>query len=153
MLNKVKGNMYSFFNNYPFKGANRGCTWNPIKGKCPHDCSYCFMKRFPQKELRLDEKCFKDNLGRDRYIFVGSSTDMWGTHINQDWIRDVLIHCYKYPDNQYFFQSKNPERFSVFKLPDNFIICTTIETDKQDILDKHSLLIYLIKNYEFSILM
>ena len=31
-------------------------TWNVIKGKCPHDCSYCYMKRFPQGELRFDEK-------------------------------------------------------------------------------------------------
>ena len=20
-------------------------TWNPIKGKCYHDCSYCYMKK------------------------------------------------------------------------------------------------------------
>ena len=31
MLNKQKGNMYSFVTH----------TWNPIKGKCSHDCSYC----------------------------------------------------------------------------------------------------------------
>src|SRR3990167_1900105 len=31
MLNKQKGNMYGFVTH----------TWNPIKGKCSHNCSYC----------------------------------------------------------------------------------------------------------------
>ena len=31
MLNRQKGNMYPWITH----------TWNPIKGKCPHDCTYC----------------------------------------------------------------------------------------------------------------
>ena len=34
-LNLSKGDMYKFVN----------YTWNPIKGKCLHDCSYCYMKQ------------------------------------------------------------------------------------------------------------
>ena len=34
MLNESKGNMYGFITN----------TWNSIKGKCYHDCSYCHPK-------------------------------------------------------------------------------------------------------------
>lgn len=41
-MNKQRGNMYSWVSH----------TWNPVKGKCPHDCNYCYMKRFPQKEMR-----------------------------------------------------------------------------------------------------
>ena len=63
MLNKQKGNMYGFVTH----------TWNAIKGKCPHDCEYCYMKVFPQGELRLDEKEFKTDLGRNNIVFVGSS--------------------------------------------------------------------------------
>ncbi len=135
--------MYSFFNNYPYEGANRGATWNPIKGKCPHQCSYCYMTKMYKRykwdtEFKLDEKCFKDNLGKDRYIFVGSSTDMWADIAPDDWINTVLTHLRQRPNNQYFFQSKNPERFGDFTLPENSIICTTIETNRQDILDKYS---------------
>lgn len=32
-INKSKGNMYPFVSH----------TWNPIKGKCPHNCSYCLI--------------------------------------------------------------------------------------------------------------
>ena len=122
MLNKQKGNMYGFVTH----------TWNPIKGKCPHDCSYCYMKRFPQGELRLDEKCLKDNLGERNVIFVGSSTDMWAKKVRDNWIRKVLEICRRYPKNTYLFQSKNPIRFKKFIkfYPINCIFGTTAETNR-----------------------
>ena len=57
-----KGNMYPWVTH----------TWNVIKGKCPHDCSYCYMKRFPQNELRLDEKEISKRSGIDRAQLVRS---------------------------------------------------------------------------------
>ncbi len=128
-LNPVKGNMYNFISH----------TWNAIKGKCIHDCNYCYMKRFPQKEIRLDEKEFRTNLGRHNIIFVGSSTDMFAENVPKEWIIKVLNHCNKYPENTYLFQSKNPMRF--IKLRDklismNCILGTTIETNRQEELNK-----------------
>lgn len=130
-LNKQKGNMYPFVTH----------TWNPIKGKCPHDCSYCYMKRFPQGELRLDEKCFKDDLGENNFIFVGSSCDMWADKIPSEWIAKTLKHCKKY-NNKYLFQTKNPgryvEKISNFKVYlsklNNIILGTTIETNREDLI-------------------
>lgn len=123
-LNKSKGNMYGFVTH----------TWNPIKGKCIHRCSYCYMtkmyKRYKWDEtVRLDEKCLKDNLGKDNFIFVGSSTDMFAENVNNDWIKDVLVHCNEF-NNQYLFQSKNPKKFNFFsdRFPKNTILCTTIES-------------------------
>ena len=66
-LNKQKGNMYAFVTH----------TWNAVKGKCPHDCEYCYMKEFPQGELKFDEKELKTDLGEGNFIFVGSSCDMF----------------------------------------------------------------------------
>lgn len=119
MMNKQKGNMYGWITH----------TWNPIKGKCPHDCSYCYMKQFPQKELRLDEKALTDDLGRGNFIFVGSSTDMFAKEVPHDWIRKVLDHCNKF-DNKYLFQTKNPERFNDFLFSKNVTYGTTIETNR-----------------------
>ena len=76
-------------------------TWNPVKGKCPHDCSYCYMKRFPQKELRLDEGEFNTDLGEGNTIFVGSSCDMFADGIDGKWILKTVGHCLKF-DNTYF---------------------------------------------------
>ncbi len=128
MLNKQRGNMFSFCSH----------TWNPIKGRCQHSCSYCYMKRFPQKEIRLDEKCFKDNLGSGNTIFVGSSTDMFAENIPVEWLTNILACVYDYPDNTYLFQSKNPKRFEQFAFPDNVILATTIETNDNTLIKKYS---------------
>jgi len=119
MLNKSKGNMYPWVTH----------TWNVIKGKCPHDCSYCYMKRYPQPELHFDDKALKSNLGDGNTIFVGSSCDMWANEITAIEIGMILDYCKKF-DNGYLFQSKNPERFADWTFPAMSIIATTIETNR-----------------------
>jgi len=119
-LNKQKGNMYAFVTH----------TWNPIRGKCPHDCSYCYMKGLNVGGLRFVEKEMETNLGEGNFIFVGSSTDMWCIDSLFGWITAVLAHCDGY-NNRYLFQSKNPERFhNNFCFPANTILGTTIETNR-----------------------
>lgn len=122
MLNKQTGNMYPFVTH----------TWNPIRGKCPHGCVYCYMKVFPQQALRLDEKSLKDDLGSGNYIFVGSSTDMWCEDVPERWIIAVLNTSRNFPDNTYLFQSKNPKRFynRHGTYPITYLIATTIETNR-----------------------
>jgi DNA repair photolyase len=117
-LNKQTGNMYPFVTH----------TWNPIRGKCPHDCSYCYMKVYPQPELHFADKEMQTNLGTGNFIFVGSSTDMWAKDIPVFWIAPVLIHCNSY-HNRYLFQSKNPARFNSFIFPPDTILGTTIESN------------------------
>ncbi|RLF50568.1 MAG: hypothetical protein DRN24_06330, partial [Thermoplasmata archaeon] len=122
MLNKQKGNMYPWVTH----------TWNPIKGKCPHMCSYCYMRKYWDRlgNPYLDTKCFKDNLGEGNTIFVGSSIDMWAEEIPSEWITKVLDYIKKYPKNTYLFQSKNPDRFDYFTLPQKVILGTTIESNR-----------------------
>lgn len=122
-LNKSKGNMYGFVTH----------TWNPIKGKCSHNCSYCYMKRWgEQKPLRLDVKEFK-SLGQDNYIFIGSSTDMFADNVPNHWIMKVLNHCKEYPNNQYLFQTKNPKRFKEYieDFPEATVLCITMESNRR----------------------
>lgn len=119
MLRKQSGNMYNFVSH----------TWNPIKGACLHDCSYCYMKRFKLNPVRLDQRELKTDLGKDNFIFVGSSTDMFASDIPSEWIDDVLATCLQY-DNKYLFQSKNPGRFEKFSFPEKSILGTTIETNR-----------------------
>lgn len=125
-LNKVKpnGNMYGWLD----------ATWNTVKGKCPHDCEYCYMKKWgEQPELHFDEKELKIDLGKDNFIFVGSSCDLFADAVPEKWIVDTLAHCNKF-DNKYLFQSKNPERIITMRhhLPDydHVILGTTIESNR-----------------------
>lgn len=123
MLNISKGDMYTFVTH----------TWNTVKGKCYHDCSYCYMKRFPLNEIRFDEKELKTDLGKSNFIFIGSSCDMWADSVNKDWILRTLDHCKKYDKNTYLFQSKNPKRFLDFikHFPNSVVLGTTIETNRR----------------------
>ena len=132
MLNVSKGNMYDFVD----------YTWNTIKGKCSHGCSYCYCKRWgKQRDLHFDEKELKTELvdpetGKDGlFIFVGSSCDIWADEIPENWILLTLKRCNEFP-NIYFFQSKNPQRFSNLisrgKIPylAEARYCTTLETNR-----------------------
>ena len=89
----------------------------------------CYMHRFPQKPVRLDEKELETDLGKNNTIFVGSSCDMWAEDIPAKWIYLTLNHIMQYPDNTYLFQSKNPKRFDDFILPPKVILGTTMETN------------------------
>ena len=86
-LNLSKGDMYKFVN----------YTWNPIKGKCLHDCSYCYMKQINPNANppRLAEYELNTDLGCGRSIFIGSSTDMFAEDIPSEWIARVLDYCYQ----------------------------------------------------------
>ena len=120
-LNKSTGNMYDFITH----------TWNTIKGECYHDCSYCYMKRWGKlNPVRFDKKELKTDLGKDNFIFVGSSNDMFADNINDDWIIETLHHCRQF-SNKYLFQTKNPEKLYAFRnsLPINTVVCTTFESN------------------------
>jgi len=117
-LNKQKGNMYGWVTH----------TWNTVKGKCPHECDYCYMKVFTLNDVRFDQKELKTNLGENNIIFVGSSCDMWAEKIPAIWVINTLKHCLEY-DNTYLFQSKNPGRFYYFPFPKNIILGTTMESN------------------------
>ncbi len=125
VMNKQKGNMYGFVTH----------TWNAIKGRCSHGCSYCYMIPFWKSDVHLDEKELKTHLGEGNVIFVGSSTDMFAEDVPSEWIKRVLKHCEIYQDNTYLFQSKNPKRFTEFKeelMKLDCVLGTTIETDRED---------------------
>ena len=128
MLNPRKGDMYKFVN----------YTWNPIKGKCLHDCSYCYMKTMPQyQHLILAENEFKTDLGNGNRIFIGSTTDAFAENVPSEWIVRILDYCYQNHNtenpNAYLLQSKNPKRFLEFinhPIMERVIFCTTIETNR-----------------------
>lgn len=128
-LTKSQGNMYPWVTH----------THTHLAGECPHRCSYCYVqateRRFRKGRyrgpLRLVEKEFRVGYGSGRTIFVEHCNDLWASSVPDDWIYRVLMHCRAWPDNEYVFQSKNPNRFApwVVVLPPRRILGCTIETD------------------------
>lgn len=125
-LNKQSGNMFDWCTH----------TWNPIQGKCPHGCTYCYMRYGDQwrgaPEQLLKEEYLNDDLGKGRIIFVGSSTDMWAERVPATWVSRILQYCKKFPENTYAFLTKNPQRYNdfFFELPANVMLGITLETNE-----------------------
>ena len=133
-LNIAKGNMYGFITH----------TWNPIKGICYHQCSYCYMHKLLSPKYQcspvLVEYEFSKDLNEGDRIFVGSSIDMFAKDIPDEWITRVLDHCAGFNDRRegqkkivFLFQSKNPGRFLQFldhRVFKHSVIGTTIETNR-----------------------
>ena len=129
-LKKQKGNMYDFVTH----------MWSPIKGKCSHDCSYCYMKRWgKQPPIHLDEKDLETDLGEGNFIFVCHTCDMFAADIPSMWIMRVLEKTADiYTKNKYLFQTKNPKRYLDFlgMYPEDVILGTTIETNRDIVNSK-----------------
>lgn len=124
-----RGNMYDFVSH----------TFNVIKGKCSHDCEYCYMKmkKFKLGKLRFDKKALDIDLGKGNFIFVGSSCDMFANDVPNEWVWGVLSHLLKF-DNRYLLQSKNTQ--NIWKNSNHIplkssqganVIGTTIETNRR----------------------
>lgn len=138
-LNKPNGNMYPW-----------AYTWNPLAGKCPHECGYCYvenkiapmMKRTGNKkyygELRLIEKEFQTRLiVPDGFIiFVESCGDLFADAVPKEMIQRILNRITEFPQTTFLLQSKNPRRFLEFDIPKNCIFGTTLETTNQYIKTK-----------------
>ena len=133
-LNVAKGNMYEFVTH----------TWNPIKGRCYHQCKYCYMNKLliPKYQCSpvLVESELSKNLNEGKVIFVGSSIDIFAQDIPDKWIIRVLDYCFMSDENRvgdkhivFLFQSKAPARMlqfidhPVFK---HSIIGTTLESNR-----------------------
>jgi len=133
-MSKKKGNdnMYDFVD----------VRSNPLGGKCYHDCSYCSTKRFSRypniaKKYSgapfLDAKQLK-NWGENKTIFMVSQNDLFADNVHDEIITNIIKHVEKYPNNRYYFQTKNTKRmleyYGQFDGLKNNVFCTTLETNR-----------------------
>ncbi len=93
-------------------------TSNPVRGKCPHACSYCYAERqrirFKQpSELSFHPKVLEAirKQKKPSIIFMGSHIDMWAEEIPKDWIFCILDYILQCSQHTFIFLTKNPERF------------------------------------------
>ena len=123
-------------------------TWNPIGGRCIHFCEYCYvprlMKQFPALKKKYSGKPriydLHKNLGSGNFWFVQSMGDLFAENIPREIYMRVFEYIDRFPNNTYFFQSKNTIRFFGFRkfYPENTILCTTFETNRIELLKKYS---------------
>lgn len=116
-----------------------GATWNPLGGRCPHECDYCYVESMKKVftaiqtkysgPVRLWDGGLKVPAGN--IIFVCSMNDLFADAVPGPVIEAVLAEARKHPMKTFLFQSKNPARMVHFKgqFPPNCIFGTTLETN------------------------
>jgi len=136
-------------NMYEMTSGKEGVTVNPLAGACEHECPYCYVMEMKAKfrahrekytgDIRLHPNGLKDMVRKikpndGRNVFVCSCHDLFSEGVPIEHIKTILAQLVQYPDNRYWFQSKNPFRFMQFKdkYPPHSIFCTTIETNEYE---------------------
>lgn len=125
---KQRGNMYEFVTH----------EHSHLRGGCPHECSYCYVKSFKNYErdwtgpVRLLDEELGRNYGTGKTLFIEHCSDLFAEGVPDEFITKILDHCKEYPENKYLFQTKNTERLSEWldELPPKVILGTTIETNR-----------------------
>jgi protein gp37 len=124
-MNKSNGNVYEFVD----------ARWNPVKGKCLYQCSYCYVGRWGQMQnpIHLDSRELRRNLGGNNFIFVCSGCDLFHPFVPWDFITEVFrIAREKYPENTYLWHTKNPARaidIPMCQYPKKSVLCVTMESN------------------------
>ena len=117
-------------------------TWNPVVG-CRHDCCYCWARKLAETKLKRIER-YKNGFKpksipkelakrfKEGIVFVSDMGDLWGEWIPKEWILAVLDATKKSPETNFFFLTKNPNRYLEFLnlIPENAILGATIETNR-----------------------
>ncbi|HEX2950851.1 MAG TPA: DUF5131 family protein [Armatimonadota bacterium] len=116
-------------------------SWNPVDGRCGHECFYCYATNIrenrklngePTEEslkphlikrrlaapvkspLPSDDAAAASN-GMAHTVFVGSMHDLFGEWIPREWILNIFDAIRQGPDSwTYFFLTKNPKRYLDF---------------------------------------
>jgi DNA repair photolyase len=122
-------------------------TWNPISG-CLFNCNYCWARDLALTKLknskrysegfrpRLNETEFKAKFSNGELIFVSDMGDMFADFVSFEWIKQVFDHVRKFPEADFLFMTKNPNRYlELFPyIPENTILGVTIETTNDEIM-------------------
>jgi protein gp37 len=121
-------------------------TWNPITG-CLHNCPYCYARDIAERfsgeaafpngfapTFRADRLSAPLNSGprpsddpRDRRIFTGSMSDIFGRWVPAEWVAAVLNVQREASHWEFLMLTKFPKRMSEFEIPGNVWMGTSID--------------------------
>jgi DNA repair photolyase len=122
-------------------------TWNPISG-CLYNCNYCWARELALTKLKnskryaegfkpsLNEREFNVKFTKGDLVFVSDMGDMFGDFVPDTWVKRVLDHIRQFPETDFLFMTKNPERYLelLAYIPENVILGATIETTIDEIV-------------------
>jgi len=124
-------------------------SWNPVTG-CLHGCFYCYARAIATSEKsaavypqKFEPTFIPERLGAPRNtkvpeiakteigwknVFVCSMADLWGKWVPREIIEAILREVYEYPQWNYLFLTKFPDRYLEFDFPPNTWLGTSVDT-------------------------
>lgn len=108
-------------------------TLNPVRGKCPHGCGYCYAEGIRQRFKQSEEMTFHPKvieqmlkLPEPRTIFWGSMFDLFAKDVPSEWLHQIFEACISEVGQQHnhVFLTKNSNRyrhFMKYKLGKSFL--------------------------------
>jgi len=108
-------------------------TWNPIKGLCPMNCSYCYAKKIyrrfnlnPKIRLDIPELSAPIKVKKPSRIFVGSTIEMYHPQIPHEWVGAIIASSWDASQHTYITLTKRPWNLESIEFPEWWWIGITI---------------------------
>lgn len=104
-------------------------TRNPVKGKCPTACPYCYAREMYDRfrwdpEIRFRPSVFNDLPEKPVKVFVGSTMELF---LFDDFMEFILNRCQDFPQHTFQFLTKKPEKLPQWSpFPDNCEVGVTV---------------------------
>jgi len=119
------------------------CTANPLGGRCPGGCDYCWAqgekgiaKRYGHVKYegapRLYEKVLRKRYGSGDFVFVVDMRDLFSPDVPREMILRILRWIGESPDAEFLLLTKWPERYLEFvgEIPVNVVLGATVESNR-----------------------
>lgn len=117
-------------------------TINPVKGKCPIACPYCYARRMYDRfkwnpQIRYEDpfwQFYQLKNKKPSRVFVGSTIELFGDWIRPEWHHSIFSYCRAYPEHSFLFLTKLPQNLPTViasiggSLPENCWIGVTATT-------------------------
>ena len=105
----------------------QGFTANPIRGKCLHNCHYCYAwsiyKRYGGREnMTWHPKVLEkiEQYKKPSTIFMGSMYDLFGDWVLKEYLLDIYKMVQKCQQHTFLFLTKNPTRYYLLSENNSF---------------------------------
>ena len=97
--------------------SQSGIEWtdwslNPVKGKCPVACPYCYAGEMYDRfgwnpDIRFVPSVFDTLPEKPVRVFVGSTMELF---LFDNWMEFILNRCQDFPQHTFMFLTKKPEK-------------------------------------------
>jgi len=97
-------------------------TRNPVKGKCPVACPYCYARDIYDNNkwdpsIRFVPEVLDDIPRKPCRVFVGSTMELF---LFPEWLPDIFAKCRQHPEHMFIFLTKKPHMLSQWSpFPEN----------------------------------